>query len=124
MPACGVSSLAEDEREQRGEGEVDEVRRLDQADGQEELTGELTLRLGLPSDPADQRVTGDAVTDAGTDRAAAEGQSAADEAARRGDGLGRVLCCHGFVSLLRGRVWVSAPRRWRSRSRGSSGTSR
>src|SRR4051794_26217243 len=46
--ACiDVSSLAEDEREQRGERQVDEVRRLDQADGEEELAGELALRLGL-----------------------------------------------------------------------------
>src|SRR3954453_8585340 len=76
MPACGVSSLAEDEREQRGEGQVDEVRRLDQTDRQEELAGQLTLRLGLPSDAADQSVTGDAVTDARADRAAAGRQPA------------------------------------------------
>src|SRR3954447_21666139 len=101
LHASGVSSLAENEGEQRGEGEADEVRRLDQADGQEELTGELALSLGLPGDAADQRVTGDAVTDTGTDGAAAERQPAADEAARGGDGLRHVLCCHVRLSPSR-----------------------
>src|SRR5438477_1096720 len=58
-----LSSLAEHEDEQRREGEVDEVRGLDEAAGQEELTGQLALRLGLPGVAADRRVTGDAVTD-------------------------------------------------------------
>src|SRR3954470_18118124 len=95
MPACALSSLAKHEREQCRERQVDEVRRLDQADRQEELTGELALCLGLPGDAADERVTGDAVTDAGADRAAAERQPAADESARGRDRLGDVLCCHG-----------------------------
>src|SRR3954453_10797965 len=99
--ASGVSSLAEDEGEQRGEGEVDEVGRLDQADGQEELTLQLSPRLGLPGDAADQRVTGDAVTDTGTDRAAAESQPAADETATGGAGLRHVLCCHVRLSPSR-----------------------
>src|SRR3954452_16656602 len=94
MPACGVSSVAEDEREECGEGKVDEVRRLDQTDGQEELAGQLALRLGLPGDAADQSVTGDAVTDARADRAAAERQPAADETAGGRNRLGDVLCCH------------------------------
>src|SRR3954447_8344285 len=128
MPACALSSLAKHEREQCRERQVDEVRRLDQADGQEELTGELALCLGLPRDSADERVTGDAVTDAGTDGAAAEPQPAADEAAGCGDGLGHVFCCHvsslPFEDGCRPETGTSAPRRWRSRSRGWSGTRR
>src|SRR4051794_31308893 len=46
--ACiDVSSLAEDEGEQRRERQVDEVGSLDQADREEELAGELALRLRL-----------------------------------------------------------------------------
>src|SRR5947209_449448 len=89
-----VSSLAEDEGEQRRERQVDEVRRLDQADGQEELTGELALGFGLARDAADQGVTGDAVTDAGADGTATESEPTADEAASCGDCLRHVLCCH------------------------------
>src|SRR5438046_2911078 len=118
MPACGVSSLAEHEREQRREGQVDEVGRLDQADRQEELTGELALRLRLPRDAADERVTGDAVTDAGTDGAAAQREPAADEPTGCGDCLGDVFCCHGsslpFEDGCRPKTGTSAPRRWRS----------
>src|SRR4051794_24306130 len=95
LRACAVSSLAEDEGEQRRERQVDEVRRLDQADGQEELTGELALRLGLAGDTADEGVTGDAVTDTGADGAATESEPTADEAASGGDCLRHVLCCHG-----------------------------
>src|SRR3954452_6692806 len=76
IPVTGirVSSLAEDEGEQRRERQVDEVRRLDQADGQGELTGELALGFGLAGDTADQRVTRDAVTDTGADGTATEGE--------------------------------------------------
>src|SRR4051794_33095246 len=98
LRAYAFSSLAEDEGEQRRERQVDEVRRLDQTDGQEELTGELALGLGLPRDAADEGVTGDAVTDARTDRTAAERQPTADETAGGGDCLRHVLCCH-FSSL-------------------------
>src|SRR5262249_791507 len=76
------------------EREVDEVRRLHQADCQEELTRQLALRLRLPRDAADERVTGDAVTDTGADGAATESEPTADQAASGGYCLGDVFCCH------------------------------
>src|SRR5689334_13236600 len=45
-----LDSLAEDEDEQRHEGQVDEVHTFDQRDRQEEDRLEATLSLGLPSD--------------------------------------------------------------------------
>src|ERR1044072_8579869 len=92
------SSLTEDEREQRGERQVDEVGRLDQTDGQEELTGQLALGLGLAGDSADERVTGDTVTDTGADGAAAQSEATADQTAGGLDGAGVISCGHVLVS--------------------------
>src|SRR3954468_3695363 len=73
----GLDSLAEDEDEQRHEGQVDEVHTFDQRDRQEEDRLEATLGLGLASHALDVGRAGQAVTDAGADRATAEGQAAA-----------------------------------------------
>jgi hypothetical protein len=73
------SSLAEDEYEQRHEGEVDEVGRFGQTDGQEEDRHEAALGLRLTSDALDRCATGKTITDGRTDRAATEGESASDE---------------------------------------------
>jgi len=62
-----TSALGENEDEQHGEGEVDEVHRLDQADRQEEQRLQPALRLGLAGDTGDQLATGEAVGD-GLDR--------------------------------------------------------
>ena len=81
-----LGSLAEDEDEQRHEGQVDEEHRLDQTDRQEEDRLQATLGLGLAGHALDVGRTGQAVTDAGADRATGEGQATADERAGRLDG--------------------------------------
>ena len=72
---------AEDEDEQRHEGEVDEEHRLDQTDRQEEDRLQATLGLGLTGHALDVGRTGQTVTDAGADGAAGQGDATADEGA-------------------------------------------
>src|SRR3954464_12706757 len=96
--------LREDEDEQHGEGEVDEVHRLNQADRQEEQGLQAALGLRLPGDAGDELATGQAVTARSADRAAAQGQAATDEAAGELDRLGGYVDCHFsplFGKLLR-----------------------
>src|SRR5258708_5737086 len=85
--AIRTSALGENEDEQHREGEVDEVHRLDQADRQEEQGLQRALCLGRASHTRDQLATGETVTDRGTDRATAQCQAAADEAAGQLDCL-------------------------------------
>src|SRR4051794_37962662 len=90
---------AEDEDEQRHEGEVDEEHRLDQTHRQEEDGLEAALRLGLAGDALDVGRAGKTVTDTGTDRTAGEGDAAADEGTGRGHG--GVSNCHcDLLSLM------------------------
>src|SRR3954454_24562030 len=63
--------LRQDENEQHREGEVDEVHRLHQADGEEEQRLQPALRFGLTCHARDQRATGKTVTDGRANRAAA-----------------------------------------------------
>src|SRR3954463_3440721 len=94
---CGVPCfrlLGENEDEQHCEGEVDEVHRLDQADRQEEQGLQAALRLRLTGDTGDELATGQTVTDRGADRAAAQGQTATDEAAGELDRLRGYVDCH------------------------------
>ena len=73
----------EDVDEHHHEQQVDEVHGLHQADRQEEVLTGLGLDLGLAGDGRDGLRAGQAVTDGGTDGAAAEGEATADE--RAGD---------------------------------------
>src|SRR6478752_1516153 len=88
----GCPRSAEDEDEQRHEGEVDEEHRLDQTDRQEEDGLQAALRLGLASHTLDVGRTGQTVTDTGTDRAARKGDATADEGAGKGHGV--ISYCH------------------------------
>ena len=87
----GVTGRAEDEDEQRHEGQVDEEHRLDQTDRQEEDGLESTLGLGLTSYALDIGRTGQTVTDTGSDGATGEGDAATDEGTGQ---LDRSFCCH------------------------------
>src|SRR3954453_19465 len=90
-------SAGDDEDEQHGEGQVDEVHGLHQADGQEEQRLQLTLCLRLPGNALDQRATGQTVTDGSANGTAAEREPATDETA--GD-LDRSGCsCHVLSPL-------------------------
>src|SRR3954447_23254164 len=93
---CGVPCfrlLGENEDEQHREGEVDEVHRLDQADRQEEQGLQAALGLRLTGHARDERATGETVTDRRTDGAAAERETATDEATGQLDRLGGYLDC-------------------------------
>src|ERR1700750_2610272 len=90
--------LGEDEDEQHGEGQVDEVHRLDQTDRQEEQRPQATFCLGLAGQAGDQRATGETVTDRRANRRSTEGHPATDEGAGELDGL-RVYCSHFFSSI-------------------------
>src|SRR5215510_1560968 len=83
-PVCVV--LGEDEDEHRHEGQVDEVHRLDQADGQEEDREQPALCLRLPGHARDRRASGQSVTDRGADRAASECEATSDEGPRQLNG--------------------------------------
>src|SRR5258705_12174225 len=85
------------EHEQRHKRQVDEVCRLNQTDRDEERGEESALRLRLPGDAGDQRVTRDAVTDTGADCTAGHDQSTADERAGSDSGI------HSLSSLITGR---------------------
>ena len=63
--------LGEHENEQRHEGEVDEVHRLNQTHGQKEDSEQPALRFRLAGDPADGGSTGKAVADRRADCPAA-----------------------------------------------------
>src|SRR3954447_14143459 len=76
--SAGLGSLAEDEDEQRHEGQVDEVHTFDERDRQEEDRLQATLCLGLARHALDVGRAGQAVTDAGADGATGKGQTAAD----------------------------------------------
>ena len=84
---AGVAELLllEDVDEHDHEQQVDEVHRLDQTDGQEEVLTGLVLDLGLTGDRRDGLATGQTVTDRRTDGAATEGESATDECTRDAD---------------------------------------
>src|SRR5689334_12687427 len=77
--------LGEHENEQHREGEVDEVHRLHQTDGEEEQRLQPALGLRLAGDARDQRATGQTVTDSRANRAATEGHAAADEGTGKRD---------------------------------------
>src|SRR5215468_12369435 len=77
MPESLLGGEREDE--QRHEGEVDEVHRLDQADRQEEDAEQAALGLGLTGYAGDRRAAGEAVADGRADGAATEGETATDE---------------------------------------------
>src|SRR5664279_5399535 len=64
--------LCKDEDEEHRERQVDEVRRFDQADGEEEQGLQLTLRFGLAGYALDQRATGKTVTNGCADCATTE----------------------------------------------------
>src|SRR5581483_11703208 len=83
--------VGEDEYEEHREGEVDEVHRLDETDGEEEQGLETALGLRLPGDALDQRATGQAVTDGRADGATAEREATADETAGELDCLLRAV---------------------------------
>src|SRR3954462_5190239 len=89
-----LRSLAENEDEQRHEGQVDEVHTFDERDGQEEDRLQTTLSLRLASDALDVGRAREAVTDAGADGATREGKATADERAGRLDGRFHGGCCH------------------------------
>src|SRR6478735_12718195 len=90
---------AENEDEQRHEGEVDEEHRLDQTDRQEEDGLQAALRLGLTGDTLDVGRTGQTVTDTGADRATGEGDATTDEGAGQGHGV--ISYCHcDLLSLV------------------------
>src|SRR5438874_5494031 len=86
-----------DEDEQHREREVDEVHRLDEANGQEEQGLQPALRLGLTGHALDQRATGQAVTDRGADRATAERDTTADETTHQFEALS--WCVSHFSSI-------------------------
>jgi hypothetical protein len=73
--------LCENEDEQHGEGEVDEVHRLDQTHGQEKQCLQAPLRFGLASHALDQRATGKTVTDRSADSTSAQRHAPAYEGA-------------------------------------------
>src|SRR5262249_17841722 len=75
------------EDEQRHEGQVDEVGRLNQTNRDEERCEQPALRLGLPGDTRNQSVTRNTVTDTGADRAATHDQSTADESTGSDSGV-------------------------------------
>ena len=75
----------EDVDEHHHEQQVDEVHGLHQTDRQEEVLTGLGLDLGLTGDGRDGLRPGQAVTDRGTDGAAAQGEAAADEGAGDAD---------------------------------------
>src|SRR5262245_7619334 len=89
------SPARENEDEQRHEGEVDEVHRLDQADRQEEDREQPALGLRLARHTRDGRAAGETVADRRADRAAAEREATADE--RAGE-LDRLLRCVSHFS--------------------------
>src|SRR4051812_18334195 len=97
---CGLDSLAENEDEQRHEGQVDEVHTFDQCDRQEEDRLEPALGLRLARHALDVRRTGETVTHAGADSTTGEGQSAAHEGTRGLDG-GFDVSCHCFSLVVR-----------------------
>jgi hypothetical protein len=93
-------ALGEDVDEHDHEQQVDEVHRLDQSDGQEEVRAGLVLDLGLTRDRRDGLATGQAVTDRRTDGAATEGDAAADECTRDADRTCDCLCAIIYSSWL------------------------
>src|ERR1700722_10656696 len=73
--------LVQREDEQGGEGQVDEVHGLHQADGQEHDGEQPPLGLGLAGHAGDGLASGEAVADGRTDGAAAERQATPDHGA-------------------------------------------
>ena len=76
-----LEHVDEDDHEQQ----VDEVHRLSQTNGQEEVRTSLVLDLGLTGDRRDGRATGQTVTDGRADGTATQGQATADEGASGAD---------------------------------------
>src|SRR5664280_2119484 len=93
--------LCEYVHEHDHEQQVDEVHRLAQSDGQEEVRSRLGLNLGLTGDRRDCLAPGQAVTDRRADGAATNGDAATDESTRNADRTCDCLCCH-FLFLLVG----------------------
>src|SRR5580692_7008328 len=97
---CELLDLCEYVHEHDHEQQVDEVHRLDQSDGQEEVRSGLGLDLGLTRDRRDGLATGQAVTDRRADGTTAEGESAADECSRDADRTCDCLSCHCLFLLV------------------------
>jgi hypothetical protein len=89
--------LLKDVNEHNHEQKVDEVHRLDQTNGQEEVLTRFVLDLGLTRNGGNGLATGQAVTNRCPDCAATEGETAADKGTRNAHCAGDVIginCCH------------------------------
>src|ERR1700730_11609007 len=81
------------EDEQRHERQVDEVGRFNQTNSDEERREQPALRLRLPGNTRNQRVTGNTVTDTGSDCATTHDDSTADEGTGSDSGIHSFLLC-------------------------------